>query len=91
MANQDMLSIESITVSFDDVLKGMTFDLSDGSSFTIGSSASENTNQEKVEFKVPYQSLIGFSALLNTENMVESLSVIKFDCVAGPNGGLTRW
>ena len=38
MSNQeDILSIESITVNFNNVLKGMSFDLSDGSSFTIGS------------------------------------------------------
>ena len=41
---QELLSIASITVSFDSVLKGMTFGLSDGSSFTIGNSVSEMTN-----------------------------------------------
>ena len=89
--NKAELSVASVEVKFDDELKGMIFDLSDGSFLAIGEGGSELTNTERVEFKLPYQSLIGFSALLNSENKVESLSVIKFDCVTGPDGLLTRW
>ena len=39
----------------------------------------------------PYQQVIGFQALLDTQNRVQSLSVIQFDCLEDSEGILRPW
>ena len=35
--------------------------------------------------------MIGFQALVNSDNQVQSLSVIQFDCISDDEGNLVLW
>ena len=56
----------SITVNYDQILRSMSFEMSDGSIVDFGQSNSD-FDQEEVTFQ-PYQRLIGFTALVNEED-----------------------
>ena len=80
--------LEAISVSFEASIVGMTLQTSDGTSTTLGGEATSNS---RVALTLPHQYVIGFFALQNFDNQVESLSLILFDCITGPDGNLIRW
>ena len=59
--------VVSITVNHDQILRSMSFEMSDGSIVDFGQSNSD-FDQKEVTFEQPYQRLIGFTALVNEED-----------------------
>ena len=59
--------VVSITVNHDQILRSMSFEMSDGSIVDFGQSNSD-FDQKEVIFEQPYQRLIGFTALVNEED-----------------------
>lgn len=111
IAEPDQTSVASISVHFDETLKSMAFTLSDGQSVSFGLDLSSNSateasdpegdvdqlSESRVDVRAPWQQVVGFQALLDSQERIQNLSVILFDCqpsAASHDSGkseLVRW
>lgn len=56
----------------------MSLKTSDGEQIQLG--RDNFAQKSEIDLRVPYQKLVGFSALLNENKQVEGLSAVLYDC-----------